>query len=246
LEFLIEGVIMPDNTKKLNDVQKNLSRVAGGLKPNRDPSDKRERIIAAAERIFAQKGYFETTVAEIARDAQVAEGTIYEYFANKKDLLYAVPENYLADYANFVLDHLQGIKGALNKLRKIIWCHLSYFRNHKDFTKIMTLEIRIDPEYYRSKTYENLKLYSDLIIQIITEGIKDGEIGPHVNPHIIRDMILGTIEHVSIPWLVFDREIPIDNLVEDVSIAIFLGLAPREKVLKVNLNGLLTGIDVKE
>ncbi|MBN2224684.1 MAG: TetR/AcrR family transcriptional regulator [Deltaproteobacteria bacterium] len=237
---------MPDNTKKLNDVQKNLSRVAGGLKPNRDPADKRERIIAAAERIFAQKGYFETTVAEIARDAQVAEGTIYEYFANKKDLLYAVPENYLADYANFVLDHLQGIKGALNKLRKIIWCHLSYFRNHKDFTKIMTLEIRIDPDYYRSKTYENLKLYSDLIIQIITEGIKDGEIGPHVNPHIIRDMILGTIEHVSIPWLVFDREIPIDNLVEDVSIAIFIGLAPREKVLKVNLNGLLTGIDVKE
>lgn len=237
---------MPDNIKKMNDVQKNLSRVAKGLKTNRDPADKRERIIAAAERIFAQKGYFETTVAEIARDAQVAEGTIYEYFANKKDLLYAVPENYLADYATFVLDHLQGIKGALNKLRKIIWCHLSYFRNHKDFTKIMTLEIRIDPDYYRSKTYENLKLYSDLIIQIITEGIKDGEIGAHVNPHIIRDMILGTIEHVSIPWLVFGREIPIDNLVEDVSTAIFMGLAPREKVLKVNLNGLLSGIDGKE
>jgi len=237
---------MPDNTKKMNDVQKSLSRVAKGLKTNRDPADKRERIIAAAERIFAQKGYFETTVAEIARDAQVAEGTIYEYFANKKDLLYAVPENYLADYATFVLDHLQGIKGALNKIRKIIWCHLFYFRNHKDFTKIMTLEIRIDPDYYRSKTYENLKLYSDLIIQIITEGIKDGEIGPNVNPHIIRDMILGTIEHVSIPWLVFGREIPIDNLVEDVSTAVFLGLAPREKVLKVNLNGLLSGIDVKE
>ena len=237
---------MPENTKKMNDVQKNLSRVAKGLRTYRDPADKRERIIAAAERIFAQKGYFETTVAEIARDAQVAEGTIYEYFANKKDLLYAVPENYLADYATFVLDHLQGIKGALNKIRKIIWCHLSYFRNHKDFTKIMTLEIRIDPDYYRSKTYENLKLYSDLIIQIITEGIKDGEIGPHVNPHIIRDMILGTIEYVSIPWLIFDREIPIDNLVEDVSTAIFMGLAPREKVLKVSLNGLLSGIDSKE
>jgi hypothetical protein len=59
-------------------------------------------------------------------------------------------------------------------------------------------------------------------------------------------MILGTIEHVSIPWLVFDREIPIDNVVDDVSAAIFMGLAPREKVLKVNLNGLLSGIDGKE
>jgi len=237
---------MGENTKKLNDAQKNLSRVAKGLRINRDPADKRERIIAAAERIFAEKGYFETTVAEIARDAQVAEGTIYEYFASKKDLLYAVPENYLAEYADFVLAHLQGIKGALNKLRKIVWCHLFYFRNHKDFTKIMTLEIRIDPDYYKSKTYENLKLYSDLIIQIITEGIKDGEIAPSVNPHIIRDMVLGTIEHVSIPWLIFGRDIPIDNLVEDISRAIFTGLAPREKVLKVNLNGLVTGIDAKE
>jgi TetR/AcrR family fatty acid metabolism transcriptional regulator len=237
---------MGENTKKLNDAQKNLSRIAKGLRINRDPADKRERIIAAAERIFAEKGYFETTVAEIARDAQVAEGTIYEYFANKKDLLYAVPENYLAEYADFVLAHLQGIKGALNKLRKIVWCHLFYFRNHKDFTKIMTLEIRIDPDYYKSKTYENLKLYSDLIIQIITEGIKDGEIAPSVNPHIIRDMVLGTIEHVSIPWLIFSREIPIDNLVEDISRAIFMGLSPRERVLKVNLNGLVTGIDATE
>jgi TetR/AcrR family fatty acid metabolism transcriptional regulator len=237
---------MGENTKKLNDAQKNLSRVAKGFRQNRDPADKRERIIAAAERIFAEKGYFETTIAEIARDAQVAEGTIYEYFANKKDLLYAVPENYLADYATFVLDHLQGIKGALNKLRKIVWCHLFYFRNHKDFTKIMTLEIRIDPDFYKSKTYENLKLYSDLIIQIISEGIKDGEIAPTVNPHIVRDMILGAVEHVCIPWLIFGREIPIDNLVEDISRAVFSGLAPRERVLKVNLDGLVMGIDAKE
>ncbi len=243
---------MPENKKKLNDVQNRLKgvgvdgSVSKGLKNQRNGGDKRERILAAAQKIFADKGYFETTVSEIARDAGVAEGTIYEYFTNKKDLLYAAPESNMKEYADFVIDHLQGIKGATNKLRKIIWCHLHYFRSNKNFTKIMTLEIRIDPDYFKSKTYENLKLYSDLILCIIEDGIKEGEISSHINPHIVRDMLLGTIEHVCIPWLIFNREIPIEDLVEDISQAIFTGLTTREKVLKLNFEGLIKERDAAD
>lgn len=237
---------MSENTTKMNSIQKGIKGVTKNLKKNREGGDKRERILAAAEKIFADKGYFETTISEIAREAQVAEGTIYDYFANKKDLLYAVPERSSVEYAEFALNHLQGIKGAVNKLRKIIWCHLYYFRLHRHFTKIMTLEIRIDPDYFECKTYENLKLYSDLILTIVEEGIRDGEISSQVNPHVVRDMIFGTIEHTLIPWLVFDREIPIDDLVEDISNVIFSGLAPREKVLRVNINELVSGLDTAE
>jgi TetR/AcrR family fatty acid metabolism transcriptional regulator len=237
---------MTEKKKKMNDVQNRLKGVAKDIKNNRETGDKRERILVSAENIFAEKGYFETTISEIAREAGVAEGTIYEYFANKKDLLYAVPEQNTIEYAEFVLAHLQGIKGALNKLRKLIWCHLHYFRSHRNFTKIMALEIRIDPDYFNSKTYENLKLYSDLILGIIREGIEDGEISPHINPHIVRDMILGTIEHVSIPWLIFGREIPLEDLVEDISQTIFFGLAPREQVLTLNVSGVVSPVKVVE
>ena len=234
---------MAEKTKKMNDVQKDLKKIAKGLKNNKEGGDKKERILTAAEMIFAEKGYFETTVSEIAKEAGVAEGTIYEYFENKKDLLYAVPEQNTIEYADFVLNHLQGIKGATNKLRKIIWCQLHYFRTHRNYTKIVTLEIRRGPDYFKSKAYENLKLYSDLILSIVREGIKDGEIAPDVSPHITRDMILGTIEHISIPWIVFGREIPIEDLVEDICNILFTGLFQKERTFKVNMNGIMTGFD---
>ena len=245
---------MGNTTKKRNNAQRGQGNGDGGSAGNsdaktgakvlRESGEKKERILAAAEDTFAKKGYFETTIAEIAREAGVAEGTIYEYFANKKDLLYAVPEKKSVEYSEFVLNHLQGIKGALNKIRKIIWCHLYFFRTNPNFTKIMTLEIRIDPDYYESKTYENLKLYSDLVLNIVRDGIENGEIATHINPHIVRDMIMGTIEHVSIPSLIFGRDIPLENLVEDISYAVFSGLSPREKVLKLNLNQLVTETDI--
>jgi len=234
---------MTDNIDKMNITQKSFGKLVKGFKNNKEPGDKRERILTAAEKIFAEKGYVETTISEISKEAQVAEGTIYEYFENKKDLLYAVPEKNSIQYAEFVLEHLQGIKGATNKLRKIIWCHLYFYRNHKNFTKLMTLEIRRDPDYFKTKTYEKLKVYSDLILDIIREGIAEGEIAPDVNPHVVRDMIFGVIEHISVPWLVFEREIPLEDLVEDISNALFSGLTPREKVLKVNLNGLVSGTE---
>jgi len=219
---------MTKNAAKMNDVQKEIKKIAADLKTNKEVGSKNVRIIAAAEQIFAQKGFFETTISEIAKEAGVAEGTIYEYFENKKDLLYAVPEQNTIEYADFALNHLQGIKGATNKIRKIIWFQLDYFRTHRNYTKIMILEIRRGPDYFKSKAYENLKLYSDLILTIIREGIRDGEIVSDVNPYIVRDMILGTIEHISIPWLVFGREIPIDDIVEDICKIIFSGLSLKD------------------
>src|SRR5213594_2114227 len=58
-----------------------------------DRADKRERILAAAERVFARRGFFAARVSEIAKDAGVADGTIYLYFKSKDDLLISLFEN---------------------------------------------------------------------------------------------------------------------------------------------------------
>ncbi|HEY0993860.1 MAG TPA: helix-turn-helix domain-containing protein, partial [Kofleriaceae bacterium] len=67
-----------------------------GDRGDRNGGDKRERILAAAERIFARHGFFAARVSEVAKEAGVADGTIYLYFKSKDDLLISVFENRMA------------------------------------------------------------------------------------------------------------------------------------------------------
>lgn len=184
----------------------------------------RIKITQALKYLLERKEFNAVTTAEIARQAGVTEALIYKYFKDKRDLLHQVLREYLERYQVQVENELKGINGALNKLRKLIWSHINVYATNRVFAKILLLEVRNYPDYYKSETYELVKIYSDTVLRIIEEGIRNREVREDLDPKLIRLGIIGSIEQVCLSGLVFDREILPDDLTEDLCKFIFNGI----------------------
>jgi hypothetical protein len=120
---------------------------------------------------------------------------------------------------------IKGIKGALNKLRKLIWSHINMYATDRVFARILLLEVRNYPDYFKSDAYQMVQRYSKLMMNIIEEGVASGEIRGNVRPSVIRRLILGAIEHVCLPGVIFNLEIDPEPLTEELAELIFTGIA---------------------
>ena len=136
----------------------------------------RIKIADSLKSLLMEKPFNAITTAEIARTAGVTEALIYKYFEDKRGLLHQVLKEYLEQYLiQFELD-LKGIKGALNKIRKLIWGHLNVYSTNRVFARILLLEVRNYPDYYQSETYKLIQIYSKVFLDILEEGVSSGEI----------------------------------------------------------------------
>ena len=205
-------------------------KVKDPIRPKVAPEGKpfppgRTKIVDALRFLLEKKDFRTITTAEIAKTAGVTEALIYKYFKDKRDLLYQVLAEYLEQYRLQVQLDLKGIKGALNKLRKLIWSHINVYATNRVFAKILLLQARSLSDYYKSEPYKLVKDYSNLLLEIMEEGIRDGEIRGDIQPSFIRQVVLGAIENVCLTEVVFDREISPDVLTEDLCKFIFDGIA---------------------
>lgn len=188
----------------------------------------RIKICEALKQLLAEKEFGAITTAEIARTAGVTEGLIYKYFEDKRDLLHQVLGEYMESFLTNAERDLKGIKGALNKLRKLIWSHLNMYMTHRVFARILVFEVRNFPDYFRSDAYQIVKRYGRIIEDILDEGVRAGEIRGDISAAVIRQLILGGIEHVCLPGLIFNLEIPVDTLAEELCALVFDGIAKHD------------------
>jgi AcrR family transcriptional regulator len=184
----------------------------------------RIKIVRALIVLLEQKEFNAITTAEIAKRAGVTEALIYKYFKDKRDLLHQVLREYLEQYSVQFDNDLKGIKGALNKLRKIIWSHINVYARNRVFARILLVEARTNPDYYKSGPYKQVKRYSDTVLSIIEEGIRNKEIRDDIQPKLIRHGILGSIEQICLTGIIFGREIEPDELTEELCELLFKGL----------------------
>ena len=176
----------------------------------------RVKITEALKSLLEEKEFGAITTAEIAKNAGVTEALIYKYFKDKRDLLHQILSEYLEQYRVQIFLDLKGIKGALNKLRKLIWSHINVYATNRVFARILLIEVRNYPDYYRSETYQRVKEYSDIVLQIIEEGIANNEIRNDLPPQLLRHGILGSIEQLCLSGIIFGREIDPDVLTEQL------------------------------
>lgn len=186
----------------------------------------RIKIANAFVSLLEQKEFSSITTAEIAKKAGITEALIYKYFEDKRGLLHQVLKEYLEQYLVQFERDLKGIKGALNKIRKLIWGHISVYSANRVFARILFLEVRNHLDYYSSDTYQIIKAYSKILLEIIEEGVRDGEIRSDVPPKLIRQVIFGSIEHVCLTGVIFKGEISPDDLTEDLCKFVFRGIEP--------------------
>jgi len=118
---------------------------------------------------------------------------------------------------------LQGIDGALNKLKKIIWSSIERYANHRVFARIILLEVRNSEEYFRSEAYALVRQYNRILIDIINEGIANGEIRDSLPPAYIRNAIFGAIEHSCLNRAIFNEPVSTNEVARIITDLLFTG-----------------------
>jgi len=162
---------------------------------------KRQLIIDAAIEVFSRNGFQNSTISQIAQKANVAEGTIYQYFKSKEDLFFSIPIDKTKEFYNELELHLQGIYGAENKIRKFVWYYLHHLQENPAYARALMLEMRVNRNFANTKTFEAYRPLTHKILEIIEEGQEEGAIRKDVNSYTIRHLILGMLEHIVTRWL---------------------------------------------
>ena len=120
--------------------------------------------------------------------------------------IHQILSEYLEQYRAQITHDLRGIKGVFNKLRKLIWSHINVYATNRVFAKVLLIEVRNYPDYYKSETYDRVKEYSDIVLNIIEEGIQNKDIRDDISPKLMRYGILGSIEQVCLSGITFGRQ----------------------------------------
>jgi AcrR family transcriptional regulator len=186
---------------------------------------RRAEVLDAAAQIFREKGYDDSSTAEIAERAGVVEGTVYRYFSTKRQLLVQVVERaYEEAIADFDVQ-LEGVTGTWNKLRYLIWRHLKTIADDPALAKLVTYEIKADPNYRGMRVFQLNRAYTRRTVEIIEQAVRSGEFIADVPIPIIRDMIYGCIDHHTWSFVRGEGTFDLNSTADCITRLIYRGLA---------------------
>lgn len=200
-------------------------RRASRLSPEKRTAD----ILVAARAVFAERGYNDMVMSEIAERAGVVEGSIYRYFRNKRDLMFRMAEAWFEEMIEDDAATLAAIEGTRNRLRFIIHRHLRSIHQQPDMSRLVFQHLRPEPDYRDTRLFALNRAYTARVSEVVAAGMKAGEIRSGLSPTLVRDVIFGSIEHRTWAFLRNEGDYDVDRLADQVLDLVWRGLeAPRE------------------
>lgn len=169
-------------------------------------TDKRERILRAAIRVFARKGFYATKVSEIAKAANVADGTIYLYFKNKDDVLVSIFEDRITKLIAVLKDAIEKASGFEERLRVVVELQLGLLEGQRDLAEVVTVNLRQSSRLLKQYAAPLFTEYLELIAGVIAEGQREGVVREEVVPRIAARGLWGALDGVALTWALGGRE----------------------------------------
>lgn len=166
----------------------------------KDPSDKRDRILKAAIRVFARKGFYATRVSEIAKAAGVADGTIYLYFKNKDDVLISLFDERITRLTGVLREIAAEPGPVVDRLRRIIAVQLGQMEGRRDLAEVVTVNLRQSTKLLKQFAAPLFSSYIDVIAGLVAEGQANGELRTDVSPATAARTLWGAIDGVLLTW----------------------------------------------
>lgn len=195
--------------------------VVNNLKRNKP---KYKQIIDAAVVVIAENGYHQAQVSKIAKQAGVADGTIYLYFKNKEDILISV----FREKMTFFIDNLQCIikngSSSSEKLAQMIENHFKVLSDDRHLATVTQLELRQSNKEVRLKINAILKEYLKLLDEILIEGMLSGEFNQTMDIRLARQMVFGTIDEITTTWVMNEYRYDLLTLSSKVTQLVLNGL----------------------
>ncbi|MFQ6321249.1 fatty acid metabolism transcriptional regulator FadR [Bacillus halotolerans] len=174
------------------------------------------QIIDAAVEVIAENGYHQSQVSKIAKQAGVADGTIYLYFKNKEDILISLFKEKMGQFIERMEEDIKEEATAKEKLALVISKHFSLLAGDHNLAIVTQLELRQSNLELRQKINEILKGYLNILDGILTEGIQSGELKEGLDVRLARQMIFGTIDETVTTWVMNDQKYDLAALSDSV------------------------------
>ena len=169
-------------------------------------SSKRERILQAAIQVFAEHGYFNARVSDIAARADVADGTIYLYFKNKEQILMAALDFAFTSFLRAAEVELSRLSDPRQKLRRLAALHLESLSSNRGLAMVFQTELRQSAKFLSEFSHRHLIVYFDLIRAIVKEGQAKGLFRRDVSDKIAANCFFGALDAMVTSWLLSERE----------------------------------------
>lgn len=196
---------MGDNEARRED-EAEAPRVGRRLRP-RTPAeaddsraDKARRILDAAVEVFAEKGFFNATVAEVARRAGVADGTIYLYFKGKDDLLIRLFEEIMAAINRELREAVRTGGTSTDKLREVARAQAELVLDNPALAEVICVELRQSAKFMKEYDNPGFRTYLTLLTEIIGQGQRDGELRRTIPAHVAARTFFGALDELHLSW----------------------------------------------
>jgi len=192
-------------------------------------NNKYHLILEAAIRVFARQGFYQSTVAQIAREAGVADGTIYLYFKNKDDIL--------VQFFNYrtkqVFDRFRAAvnqsDNSQDKLRSLVRRHLTEFQRDRDMAVVYQVETHQNSRLAEAQIREMSQMYQDIVSEIVETGQQEGSIRKDLYVGLVKRFILGAVDEVINTWLHSDKNYDLVSMADPLVDLFVRGIGTADK-----------------
>jgi TetR/AcrR family transcriptional regulator, fatty acid metabolism regulator protein len=183
--------------------------------------DKREAILKAATKVFAQNGFFQSQVADVARVAGVAAGTVYLYFTSKDDLLVSIFERSMNEVLAECRAAITGIADPAERLGKLAHLHLGRLGRDKDLAVVFQVELRQSVKFMERFSETFLQDYFKLIRQAIADGQHSGAFRKDISATTATKIFFGALDEMATNWVLSRRKYDL-NAEADAVVTLFI------------------------
>ncbi|MCC6160404.1 MAG: TetR/AcrR family transcriptional regulator [Deltaproteobacteria bacterium] len=163
--------------------------------------DKHERILKAAVKIFAKHGFHNSKISQIAKEAGVADGTIYLYFKNKDDILINLFEKKIDAAIQDFNASLVGLRDPIEKLRTFIIRYAEYMEKHQALAEVISVELRQSNKFMKEYVPVKFAEFLQILSMIIREGKDLGVFRRDIEPGIAKRAIFGALDELILYWV---------------------------------------------
>jgi len=204
-------------------------------KKKMDPDLRKKSILACAKKLFSKNGYYETQISDIVKEADIARGTLYQYFKNKDDIFETLMNNFYRQWEDTVSLVNAGIDlktiDPVEYFRYRVKMTLVFFESDADLCNIVLKMGQGLSKHFDSIIKKFEKKIVNLISGDLELGIRNGNVRNDLNVEIAASLLSGAIMRVAYDFFAVKRksgqEYGVEKITEEISKIFTAGIFSR-------------------
>jgi TetR/AcrR family fatty acid metabolism transcriptional regulator len=178
--------------------------------------DKRIAILEAATAVFARRGFFNAQVADVARGAGIAAGTVYLYFRSKDEILTSIFDRTMQEAIDEGRAVLADVKDPVERLRRIARMHLTRLGRDRNLAVVFQVELRQTTKFMEQFSVTGLREYLAVIQQTIQDGQARGAFRKSLNSRTAAKVVFGALDEMATNWVLSRRRYALAEQADEV------------------------------